>query len=204
MRKLAVLTILATLAACKPADKAAPDGDDGAVPTAPAMPEAKADGPAAANTAVSLDGEGLRFVDRNNGKASLLAFGVPRAQAEAALANVAGKEDDRSTNEECGAGTMEFTRYDAMTLNFQGGKFVGWFLGNENGASAYSTMSGIAIGTTRAKAKESVSIVDVEDSTLGEEFSIGTGENTIGGMFAEPGDAAKIDALFAGTNCFFR
>lgn len=204
MRKLAVLTILATLAACKPADKAAPAGDDKAVPTAPAVPEAKADGPAAATLAVSLDGEGLRFVDKATGKASLLAFGVPRAQAETALANVAGKEDDRSTNEECGAGTMEFTRYDAMTLNFQGGKFVGWFLGNENGAAAYSTMSGIGIGTTRAKAKEAVTIVDLEDSTLGEEFSIGTGDKVIGGMFAEPGEAAKIDALFAGTNCFFR
>ncbi|ALJ14934.1 hypothetical protein [Sphingopyxis macrogoltabida] len=205
MRKLVALFILAALAACKPAaDKPVADGDDKAVPTAPAVPEAKADGPAAATLAVSLDGEGLRFIDKATGKASLLSFGVPRAQAETALANVAGKEDDRSTNEECGAGTMEFTRYDAMTLNFQGGKFVGWFLGNENGAASYSTMSGIGIGTTRAKAKESVAIVDLEDSTLGEEFSIGTGDNVIGGMFAEPGDAAKIDALFAGTNCFFR
>ena len=123
---------------------------------------------------------------------------------EDALARVAGQLDDRSTNEECGAGPMAFTRFDAMTLNFQGGKFVGWFLGNENGALEYSTPSGIGIGTTRAKAKESVSIVDVEDSTLGEEFSIGTGDNAIGGMFAAPGDAAKIDALFAGVNCFFR
>ena len=47
-------------------------------------------------------------------------------------------------------------------------------------------------------------IVDLEDSTLGEEFSIGTGDHVIGGMFAAPGDSAKIDALFAGTNCFFR
>ncbi|NIJ37868.1 hypothetical protein FHR22_002571 [Sphingopyxis panaciterrae] len=204
-QKLMGVAMLALLAACKPAaEKPAAEGDDKAVPTAPAVPEAKADGPAAATTAVSLDGEGLRFVDKASGKASLLAFGAPRAQAESALANVAGKEDDRSTNEECGAGTMEFTRYDAMTLNFQDGKFAGWFLGNENGAGAYSTMSGIGIGTTRAKAKQSVAIVDLEDSTLGEEFSIGTGEQAIGGMFAEPGDAAKIDALFAGTNCFFR
>ncbi|MBJ7501518.1 MAG: hypothetical protein JHC57_17305 [Sphingopyxis sp.] len=65
-------------------------------------------------------------------------------------------------------------------------------------------MSGIAVGTTRARAKASVTIVDVEDSTLGEEFSIGTGDNLIGGMFAAPGEAATIDALFAGVNCFFR
>ncbi|MDO9369631.1 MAG: hypothetical protein Q7T68_13770 [Sphingopyxis sp.] len=201
MRKFTTLAVVGLLAACKPAaDKAPADAD----PVVPAVPEAKADGPNAATTAVSLDGEGLRFVDKTSGKASLLAFGVPRAQAETALANVAGKEDDRSTNEECGAGTMEFTRYDAMTLNFQGGKFVGWFLGNEPGAQAYSTMSGIGVGTTRAKAAESVSIIDLEDSTLGEEFSIGSGDNVVGGMFAAPGEAAKIDALFAGTNCFFR
>ena len=201
MRKFTTLAMIGLLAACKPATEKAPADAD---PVAPPVPEAKLDGPAAATTAVSLDGEGLRFVDTKTGRASLLAFGVPRAQAEAALANVAGKEDDRSTNEECGAGTMEFTRYDAMTLNFQGGKFVGWFLGNEPGANAFSTMSGVAIGTTRAKAKESVAIVDLEDSTLGEEFSIGTGDHVIGGMFAAPGDAARIDALFAGTNCFFR
>ena len=201
MRKCTTLAMMALLAACKPAaDKAPADAD----PVAPPVPEAKIDGPNAATTAVGLDGEGLRFIDKSSGKASLLAFGVPRAQAEAALANVAGKEDDRSTNAECGAGPMEFTRYDAMTLNFQDGKFAGWFLGNEPGADAYSTMSGIGIGTTRAKAGESVSIIDIEDSTLGEEFSIGTGDNLVGGMFAAPGDAAKIDALFAGVNCFFR
>ena len=201
MRKFTTLAMVALLAACKPAaDKAPADAE----PVAPSVPEAKADGPNAATIAVSLDGEGLRFVDKISGKASLLAFGIPRAQAETALANVAGKEDDRSTNEECGAGPMEFTRYDAMTLNFQDDKFVGWFLGNEPGADAYSTMSGIAIGTTRAKAAESVKLVAIEDSTLGEEFTLGEGQDSIGGMFAAPGEAAKIDALFAGMNCFFR
>ena len=205
MRIFTTLAMIGLLAACKPAAEEAPTPDSSdADPVAPAVPEAKADGPNAATTAVSLDGEGPRFVDKASGKASLLAFGVPRVQAETALANVAGQEDDRSTNAECGAGAMEFTRYDAITLNFQDGKFAGWFLGNEPGADAYSTMSGIAVGTARAKAAESVTIVDIEDSTLGEEFSIGTGDKVIGGMFAAPGDAAKIDALFAGVNCFFR
>lgn len=203
MRRLITIALLASLAACKPATDT-PAADDSAVPTAPEVPEAKADGPAAATTAVGLDGEGLRFIEKASGKASLLAFGSSRAEAEAALARVAGEADDRSTNDECGAGPMDFTRYDAMTLNFQGDKFVGWFLGNEPGADQYSTMSGIGIGTTRGKAAESVSIVDIEDSTLGEEFSIGGGEQAIGGMFAAPGASAKIDALFAGANCFFR
>jgi hypothetical protein len=200
MRNVITLAMIGLLAACKPAA----DEPKSADADVPAVPEAKNDGPNAGTTAISLDGEGLRFVDKASGKASLLAFGVPRAQAETALANVAGREDDRSVNEECGAGVMEFTRYDAMTLNFQDGKFAGWFLGNEPGAGSYSTMSGIGIGTTRAKAAESVAVIDVEDSTLGEEFTIGTGDKVIGGMFAAPGDAAKIDALFAGANCFFR
>lgn len=204
MKRFLGVTMLVLLAACKPGAEKTQPGDDSLPSAAPPIPEAKNDGPNAATTAISLDGEGLRFVDKTSGKASLLAFGVPRAQAETALANVAGTEDDRSINAECGAGAMEFTRYDAMTLNFQDGKFAGWFLGNEPGADSYSTMTGIAIGTTRTKAKESVAIIDVEDSTLGEEFSIGTGDKVIGGMFAAPGDAAKIDALFAGTNCFFR
>ena len=202
MRKLPALVLLALLAACKPAAHK-PAADD-RPPVVPDVPEAKLDGPAAASLSVALDGAGLRFIDKTSGKASLLAFGVPREQAEQALANVAGKADDRSDNNECGAGPMAFTRFDAMTLNFQDGKFVGWFLGNEKGAKDYSTPSGIGIGTTRAKAKQSVTITDIEDSTLGEEFSIGTGDNAVGGMFAEPGDAAKVDALFAGTNCFFR
>lgn len=201
MRQLTTFLLIGLLAACKPAADKAPVDQE---PAAPPVPEAKADGPAAATTAVGLDGEGLRFIDKATGKASLLGFGVPRAQAEEALARVMGTLDDRSTNEECGAGTMEFTRFDAMTLNFQQDKFVGWFLGNEPGADQYSTMSGIAIGTTRAKAGESIKLVAIEDSTLGEEFSLGEGENVVGGMFAAPGEAAKIDALFAGTNCFFR
>src|SRR3990167_451911 len=116
MRSMMTLAMVALLAACKPAPEKTPSASE---ITAPPVPEAKADGPAAATTAVSLDGEGLRFIDKTSGKASLLAFGVPRAQAETALANVAGTEDDRSTNDECGAGPMQFTRYDAMTLNFQ-------------------------------------------------------------------------------------
>ncbi|KTE41909.1 hypothetical protein ATE62_05710 [Sphingopyxis sp. HIX] len=201
MRHFTSLALIGLLAACKLAADSAPAEKE---PAALPVPEAKADGPAAATTAIGLDGEGLRFVDKATGKTSLLAFGVPRAQAEEALARVMGKESDRSSNAECGAGPMDFTRYDAMTLNFQDGKFAGWFLGNEPGADQYSTMSGIAVGTPRAKAAGSATIVMAEDSTLGEEFSIGEGEDSVGGMFAAPGDDAKIDALFAGVNCFFR
>lgn len=201
MRTVAILLTLTLLAACGGTQE---QGDGNGGPPPPPMPEAKADGPAAGTTAISLDAEGLRFIDRNSGRASLLAFGAPRAQAEEALARVAGKADDRSANAECGVGTLEFTRFDAMTLNFQDGKFVGWFLGDEPGAAAYSTASGVAIGTTRAGARQSVAIVDVADSSLGEEFRIGPGDTAMGGIFSAPGDQARIDALFAGVNCFFR
>lgn len=156
--------------------------------------------------AVSLDGEGLRFVDTESGKTSLLAFGVPRTQAEDALARVAGKVDNRSANKECGAGAMEFTSYGDLTVNFQGDRFVGWYLAAKTGEHLpqYSTMSGISIGTSRAEAEKSVTIVDFENSTLGDEFSIGAGPNQIGGMFSGRDNAAKVVSLFAGINCFAR
>src|SRR3546814_7813364 len=97
MRKFITLAMIVLLAACKPAAEKPKPGDD-SIP--PAVPAAKNDGPNAATTAVSLDGEGLRFVDKASGKASLLAFGAPRARAETALANVAGQADDRSTRSE--------------------------------------------------------------------------------------------------------
>src|SRR3546814_18884302 len=107
----------------------------------PAVPAAKNDGPNAATTAVSLDGDGLRFVDKASGKASLLAFGAPRARAETALAHVAGQADDRSQNAGCGAGTMEFTRDHAITRHFTAGQFDGWSLAHEPGADTYSPLT---------------------------------------------------------------
>lgn len=203
MRGLTAIATLALVGACKPA--APPHEPDEAItPAAPALLEAKVEGPAATTTAIGLDAEGLRFVDKASGKTSLLAFGIPRAQAEAALARVRGVADDRSTNVECGTGSMEFTRFGAMTLNFQDGNFVGWFLGDEPGSEEFTTMSGVGIGTTRGAAKQSADIVEVQDSALGEEFTIGSGDAAIGGMFVAPGEEAKIDALFAGANCFFR
>src|SRR3546814_7420980 len=82
MRNFTTLAMIGLLAACKPAAEKPKAGDD-SIPRA--VPEAKNDGPNAATTAVSLDGEGLRFVDMTSGKTSLLAFGAPRAQTETAL-----------------------------------------------------------------------------------------------------------------------
>src|SRR3546814_19952924 len=116
MRIFTTRAMIGRLAACKPAAEEAPTPDSSdADPVAPAVPEAKADGPNAATTAVSLDGEGLRFVDKASGKASLHAFGVPRVQAETALASVAGQDDDRRTNADAGPGAMELPRTDART-----------------------------------------------------------------------------------------
>ena len=189
------------LGACQPA--AAPIDDPAVIKADPAA-RAVARKAEAAEAALTLDAKGLRLVDTATGSTSLLAFGTPRATAEAAVGKIAGVIDDSSSNDECGAGPMQFARYDGLTLNYQDGKFVGWNLMNEAGAPVYTTMSGIGIGTTRAKASESVTIMSVEGSTLGEEFSIGTGDAVIGGLFAKAGATAPIDSLYAGTNCFFR
>src|SRR3546814_20695097 len=120
MRIFTTRAMIGRLAACKPAAEEAPTPDSSdADPVAPAVPEAKADGPNAATTAVSLDGEGLRFVDKASGKATLTAFGVPTVQAQTALAIVHGQEDDRSPTATRGAGPRDFTPSTHAPPNYQ-------------------------------------------------------------------------------------
>lgn len=192
---------LLLLAACKPAESPV---DDAAKIKADPAAQAVAQKADIAEAVLTLDAEGLRIVTPTTGATVLLAFDSPRASAEAAVGKIAGAIDEKTSNEECGAGPMQFARYDGLTLNYQDGNFVGWNLMNEAGAPVYTTTSGIGIGTTRAKASESVTIAPVVGSTLGEEFTIGEGDTVMGGIFAKAGPTAPVDSLYAGTNCFFR
>ena len=127
-----------------------------------------------------------------------LAFGSPREMVDAELTRVLGPAEDRSSNDECGAGPMEFTDYPGgLKVNFQDGKLIGWFLAQEGG-SEIKTDRDIAPGSTEADVGRAYRMERV-DSTLGDEFY---SDENIGGFFEET--TKKVDSLFAGTNCFFR
>jgi len=105
-------------------------------------------------------------------------------------------------NSECGAGPMEFTSFGPLTLNFQDGRLVGWFM--EQGPGMV-TSDGIRPGITLADLRSERSVRLVEDSTLDGEFEYAAPDGgTIGGFALGEGDSAEVASLFAGTNCFFR
>ena len=155
---------------------------------------------AKAQTVIALDGEGVRFVNSKTGSTQLLAFGTDRNRTETALAAQLGKSDDRSSNEECGAGRMEFSDFGNFTANFQEDRFVGWSLRGGDEPGTLTTMSGIGIGTTRSEMAKSVAFEIYEDSTIGTEFNAAG----LSGLLESEASDAKITDLWAGTNCIFR
>ena len=182
------------------APQAPPSGEatQAASPSAPA----KAATPSAA-AVVALDADGLRFVTADTGRTSLLAFGAKRAMVEAAVARATGGKPQRSVSEECPAGPTQFTRFGELQLAFQEGLWIGWALG---GASPVTTMDGIGIGSTRAEVERTRNLTMIPESTLDEEFVLGSAEQetAIGGVFATPGPEGRVAYLWAGVACNFR
>lgn len=110
-----------------------------------------------------------------------------------------------NTNEECGAGPMDFLSSSAtgLTLNFQEGQLVGWFF--DGHGKSTRTAQDISVGSTRAALEVAMPIELQTDSTLGIEFFSDFGDDGfIGGFLTGEGEGATVESLYAGTNCFFR
>lgn len=167
--------------------------------------DSKPDSATATEIVIALDGEGLRFVNSETGSTRLLAFGTDRSVAETAIAKHLGAIGGRSSNEECGAGPIDFSNYGDFTANFQDGEFVGWSLSGGDKNATLTTMSGVGIGTKRSEMAKSVTVDMYDDSTIGTEFHTG-GEEADGfsGLLESDTPDAKITDLWAGTNCIFR
>jgi len=205
VRRAALVALALTLAACNRSDP--PPRAVGTEDAAPSPSPVATDGAAGVNTAsevaLALDAEGLRFVANDTGSASLVAFGAPRGQVEQAVQRATGGTPRRSTGEECPAGPTEFTSFGELQLAFQDDRWIGWALG---GAFPATTMDGIGIGTPRARVERTRELTMVSDSTLGDEFVLGSAdqEAAIGGIFGGPGPEDRIAYLWAGVACNFR
>ncbi len=167
--------------------------------------DSKPEAAAAAEIILALDGEGLRLINSETGSTRLLAFGTDRGAAETAIAAQLGVIDGRSSNEECGAGPIDFSNYGDFTANFQDGEFVGWSLSGGDKNAALTTMSGVGIGTKRSEMAKSVTFEMYDESTIGTEFHTGGDEaGGFSGLLDSDTPDAKITDLWAGTNCIFR
>ncbi|WP_422060500.1 hypothetical protein [Sphingopyxis sp.] len=190
MRK-ACLALLMTLAACSSPDTVAAPAkkrDAAAAPlTAASAPTSS---PAKTAPALTLAPDGLVVDGR------LVRFGIPRASAELVIGNVLGKQRNRGSSSECGAGTVDYTGYrDELQLAFQDGKFVGWTI--NGGESALKTTKGIGIGSPRQSVDAAYPDAIVDDSSLGLLFSTGD----LVGIFDQDGIEGIVTDIWAGTVC---
>lgn len=127
-----------------------------------------------------------------------LAFGGGREHVLAAVSGVLGMPQEQGTNEECPAGPLGFTRYEAgLQLVFQDSSFVGWFAQE---GSALRTAQGIGPGSTLGQLKAAYPAATVEKSSLGSEFAA----DGLYGIVTNPSGDGKVQVIFAGTNCIFR
>ena len=156
----------------------------------------------AASAAIALDGEGLRFATDESGKGTLLAFGLERSKVEAAVSRATRRSPKRSALPECPAGPTEFSTFGTLQLAFLDGRWISWAL---NSASSFTTLDGIGIGTTRAQVERTRQLTMIPESSLGEEFVLGSWEDetAIGGIFGEPGPDGRVEYLWAGLPCNF-
>lgn len=151
---------------------------------------------ATAEKAVSLEGDGLEIGDE------AFLFNAGRSEIETTLGKTLGEPVRRATNTECEAGTVDFTDYEGgLTLHFTDGQLVGWnwhlpYEGDAPLNDEVGVAGGVALGMGGEEVRALGGFERLEDSTLGEEFRLGS----IGGFI----EAGEVATLFAGTQCFIR
>lgn len=194
MLKVAAAIALLTLAACsspagEPDKPTAQSAADAIAKPKPPTPRVRVETP------LMLAPDGLLVAD-HAGKMQLLPYGTGRTKAESAVAMVGGTPMTRGSSSECGAGTVDYTRYkDGLQLTFQDGKFAGWTI--NAAASPLKTAKGIGIGSTRQELDAAFADLTVEDSSLGLLFSSGG----LTGLLDIDGIEGLVTDIWAGTVC---
>lgn len=207
--RIAAVALLILLGACGDTGETtgvdeAGDVSSAATSTSPAAgASATPANPRGEPAALALMADGLSLLPVGVFQPQVIGFGSPRATVEKAAASAfPGVMPQRSRNDECGAGAMDFTAYETLTLNFQNGLLVGWFA---KAPANIATIDGIRPGITRAELESERQLEMVTGSTLDGEFRYFLPNQTeIGGFLDGAGGGAVVTALHSGTNCFFR
>jgi len=157
---------------------------------------------------LALTSNALQLVNKETGSTRELPFSMSEKQILEMITGIIGKSPDAiQINEECGAGPLKMASWNnGLTIVFQEEQesqwiFAGWFAeAPSNSAQKITTMAGIGIGSTRA-AMEDAYVVEVFESTLGQEFSTSSG---LFGLFDGTSENAKITHMWSGVSCNFR
>ena len=169
------------LAACgdsAPADEVAPTPEASAT-------EVEATAPPVAGDTLDLNAQGINVPAADGSEALSVPFGSLRSAAEASLGTVLGKVLNRDTSGECG---YEVTSYEGMGLHFRDGKFVGYYANTPY------------VPTLSQEEMIADPQVELVESTIDGEFTIGSGAQMISGVFVNN----EVRALWAGEQCIAR
>lgn len=129
-------------------------------------------------------------------------FGSPRGEVDALLTTAFSAEPEMTTNNECGAGTTDFSQAGPLQVAYQDNRFVGWFVGEGKGVV---TSDGVGTGATMTQLRGERPVQFITDSTLEGEFQYQSGDyGMITGFFEGSQTDGTITALAAGVTCFFR
>ena len=166
---------------------------------------APADAPAAAPAALGealLEADG--FMPANpggRGAGRKLAFGEGEAEVIAFMTRLrGGQAPTRSSNAECPSGPLTFADWgDGFQLVFADGRFAGWVAG-QGAPQGFSTASGVAVGSTVARARAGLPGFSLQETSLGAEFAGGG----IYGLASGLEESATVTTLWAGVSCVFR
>ncbi|QZH74607.1 MAG: hypothetical protein JY451_13230 [Erythrobacter sp.] len=145
----------------------------------------------AENATLDLQATGIVVPPQGGFEELTVPFGSMRAATEATLGNVLGEVTGSYDGQ--GDCWLESTQYEGLSLQFKDDLFVG-----------YSAEAPYVPELSRSEMLADPGVALVEDSTLGEEFTIGSGEAIISGIFAGEGDDAAVESLWAGEVCTFR
>ena len=172
-----------------------------AAPAATAIANPGAPAPAAEHYALAVTGEGLRLINREQGSAQPLAFGMARDQAMRTVGNVLGAPVAQGESPDCPAGPATSADFSSgLSLVFRDDRFVGWDLGAGAGsAGPITTMTGAGVGDPRSALEQGM-VVEVEQSSLGTEFRTGG----ISGLLSSDAPDATIESMWAGAVCIYR
>ena len=191
-----VFLVLAFAGCSSPTTETAATPKDAPATTTAVAKSSETPAPAATKSTLVLADDGLSIVEVTSGKASLIKFGIPRASAELAIGNVQGAQREKGSSAECGAGTIDYTRYkDGLQLTFQDDKFVGWAI--NAAASPRRTAEGIGVGSTRQALNTAYPDITVEEDSLGLLF----GGGGITGLLDIEGIDGVVTGIWAGTVC---
>lgn len=149
-----------------------------------------------------LSPEGFILVAEPSGSTTFVNFGDDKTFALTGLTNTLGPPDEEfDGNAECGSDQASVAVWaDEIVVDFDSNdQLLGWSL---RPGSSLSDLTGVGLGTAVGDVTEFD--LDVQESSLGYEFSTAPAGPAFFGLVTGPDASATITDMWAGTVCIFR